>query len=113
MTSLAGTLRSELIGLGGIVERNVYLTKRYFLWDVAFMVWTIANTLTIVFIARSVHVSAAEENALATRLLVLEPPDELKRRYGAETLEEAFFAATGREFEAEGDEDDEIREVFG
>jgi ABC-2 type transport system ATP-binding protein len=46
-------------------------------------------------------------------LLFLEPVDEVKRRYGVETLEEAFFAATGREFEAEADEDDEIREVFG
>jgi ABC-2 type transport system permease protein len=34
------------------------------------MVWTIANTLTIVFIARSVGLSAAEENTLATKLLV-------------------------------------------
>ena len=48
------SMRQELIGLGGIVERNIYLTKRYFLWDLAFMVWTIANTLTIVFIARAV-----------------------------------------------------------
>src|SRR5258708_9220121 len=62
-------MRSELIGLGGIVERNVYLTKRYFLWDVAFMIWTIANTLTLVFIARSVHLAAAAENELATKLL--------------------------------------------
>jgi ABC-2 type transport system ATP-binding protein len=42
-------------------------------------------------------------------LLALEPVDELKRRYGAETLEDAFFAATGRAFEEEdepeGDED--------
>jgi len=45
------------------------------------------------------------------RLLALEPADDLKRRYGADTLEEAFFAATGREFEAEADEDDD-REVF-
>ena len=30
------------------------------------------------------------------RLLCLEPVDQLKRRYGAETLEEAFFAATGK-----------------
>jgi ABC-2 type transport system ATP-binding protein len=44
------------------------------------------------------------------RLLALEPADDLKRRYDAQTLEEAFFAATGREFEAEGDDDD--REVF-
>src|SRR5438874_301894 len=46
------TLRHELVGLGGIVERNIYLTKRYLLWDIAFLVWTIANTLTIVFIAQ-------------------------------------------------------------
>jgi len=45
------------------------------------------------------------------RLLALEPAAELKRRYGAETLEEAFFAATGRTFEDEADEDDD-REVF-
>jgi ABC-2 type transport system permease protein len=64
------TLRSELVGLGGIVERNVYLTKRYFLWDVAFMVWTIANTLTIVFIARAAGLSPVRENTLATELLV-------------------------------------------
>jgi ABC-2 type transport system ATP-binding protein len=44
------------------------------------------------------------------RLLALEPADAIKQRYGAETLEEAFFAATGREFEAEDDDDD--REVF-
>jgi ABC-2 type transport system ATP-binding protein len=51
----------------------------------------------------------AEAETLADRigilhrgeLLVLAPPDELKRRYGAETLEEAFFAATGRSFEEE------------
>jgi ABC-2 type transport system permease protein len=64
------TLRQELIGLGGIVERNVYLVKRYILWDLAFMVWTIANTLTIVFIARAVHLPPARENELATKLLV-------------------------------------------
>jgi ABC-2 type transport system ATP-binding protein len=46
-------------------------------------------------------------------LLFLEPVDEVKRRYGVDTLEEAFFAATGRAFEAEGGPDDEIREVFG
>jgi ABC-2 type transport system ATP-binding protein len=45
------------------------------------------------------------------QLLALEPADDLKRRYEAETLEEAFFAATGRAFEAEEDEDDD-REVF-
>ena len=48
------------------------------------------------------------------RLLALEPVEDHKRRYRAETLEEAFFAATGREFEAEADEDEgeDDREVF-
>ena len=62
----------------------------------------------------------AEAEALADRigildrgrLLALERADELKRRYGAATLEEAFFAATGRTFEDEADEDDDDREVF-
>jgi ABC-2 type transport system permease protein len=63
-------LRDELIGLYGVVERNVYLTRRYLLWDLAFLLWTIANTLTIVFIARGVGLSAADRNALETKLLV-------------------------------------------
>ena len=46
------------------------------------------------------------------RLLALESADAIKQRYEAETLEDAFFAATGREFEAEEDEDDDDREVF-
>ena len=64
----------------------------------------------------------AEAEALADRiglldrgrLLFLEPVEDVKRRFGVETLEQAFFAATGREFVAlEGeDEDDEYREVF-
>jgi ABC-2 type transport system ATP-binding protein len=63
-----------------------------------------------------------EAEALADRvglldrgeLLFLEPVEDVKRRFGVETLEEAFFAATGRTFEDEQhDEDDEYREVFG
>jgi ABC-2 type transport system ATP-binding protein len=41
------------------------------------------------------------------RLLSLEPVDELKRRYGAETLEEAFFAATGKAFQDEKPEEED------
>jgi ABC-2 type transport system ATP-binding protein len=44
-------------------------------------------------------------------LLFLEPADDVKDRFGAETLEEAFFAATGRDFEDETD-DEKDREVF-
>jgi len=42
----------------------------------------------------------------AGELLCLEPVDELKARYGAATLEEAFMAATGKSFEDEQDEKD-------
>jgi ABC-2 type transport system ATP-binding protein len=44
-------------------------------------------------------------------LLCLEPADEIKQRYGVETLEEAFFAATGRTFEDEWQTEDEEEEV--
>src|SRR6266849_4113231 len=50
-----------------------------------------------------------EAEALADRigildrgeLLFLEPVEDVKARYGVETLEQAFFAATGRSFELE------------
>ena len=51
----AWSLRHELIGLSGVVERNFYLVRRYVWWDLAFFVWTVANTLTVVFIARGVE----------------------------------------------------------
>src|SRR5580765_152381 len=61
----------------------------------------------------------AEAEALADRiglldrgeLLFLEPVEDVKERYGVDTLEEAFFAATGRTFEDETEEDKD-REVF-
>jgi ABC-2 type transport system ATP-binding protein len=41
------------------------------------------------------------------RLIELAPAGELKRKYGAETLEEAFFTATGKAFEDEPPEEDD------
>ena len=54
MRAVALSLRHELVGLSGVVERNWYLVKRYIWWDVAFFLWTVANTLTIVFIAKGI-----------------------------------------------------------
>ena len=42
MSALAFRVRHELIGLGGVVERNWYLVKRYAWWELAFFVWTLA-----------------------------------------------------------------------
>src|SRR5436190_21911366 len=68
----AATLRHELIGLAGVVERNVYLVKRYIWWDLAFFVWTVANTLTIVFIAKGIEAGGGhiDVNRATTILLV-------------------------------------------
>ena len=41
------------------------------------------------------------------KLIALEPADELKQRYDTETLEDAFFAATGQTLEDEEEGDDE------
>jgi ABC-2 type transport system permease protein len=55
MRGAAMTLRHELIGLTGVVERNWYLVKRYAIWELAWFAWTVANTLTIVFIADGIE----------------------------------------------------------
>ncbi len=63
----------------------------------------------------------AEAESLADRvgilhageLLCLAPPDEIRELYGADTLEEAFFAATGTAFEDEREPDDEPAEEVG
>jgi ABC-2 type transport system ATP-binding protein len=57
----------------------------------------------------------AEAEVLAERigilddgaLICLETAGEIKERYGVETLEEAFFAATGKTFEDEYEEEEE------
>ena len=66
------TLRRELIGLGGVVERNWYLVKRYAWWELTFFFWTVANTLTIVFIAKGVEATGVrvDVDRLTTVLLI-------------------------------------------
>ena len=71
MKAVVGTMRAELIGLGGVVERNFYLVKRYFLWDLAFFFWTVANTLTIVFIAEGIQATGGQINVEETTTSLL------------------------------------------
>ncbi|MGZ8688326.1 MAG: ABC transporter permease [Gaiellaceae bacterium] len=72
MRALTSNLRAELIGLGGVVERNIYLTRRYIWWDLAFFLWTVANTLTIVFIAKGIEATGGriDVDRATTSLLV-------------------------------------------
>ena len=72
MPGAAAALRHELIGLAGVFERNVYLVKRYIWWDVAFFLWTVANTLTIVFIAKGIESTGGQIDVerVTTQLLI-------------------------------------------
>ncbi|MBA3366298.1 MAG: ABC transporter permease [Actinobacteria bacterium] len=66
-------MRHEFIGLGGVIERNVYLVRRYIWWELAFFLWSLANTLTIVFIAKGVERAGGgsiDINRLTTTLLI-------------------------------------------
>ena len=55
MPGAAATIRHEMIGLAGVIERNVYLIRRFAWWELAWFLYTVANTLTIVFIAKGVE----------------------------------------------------------
>jgi ABC-2 type transport system permease protein len=72
LSSLLDDVRMQLVGARGIVERNIYLTRRYIWWDVAFFVWTVANTLTIVFIAEGIEATGGsiDVNRQTTYLLI-------------------------------------------
>ena len=60
MRPMTATMRNQGIALMGVVERNSYLVKRYGWWEVAFFLWTVANTLTVVFIAKGVEATGGQ-----------------------------------------------------
>jgi ABC-2 type transport system permease protein len=66
-----GALRRELIGFAGIVERNVYLIRRFVWWEVAWFLYTVANTLTIVFIARGVEATGGKLDVNRMTIILL------------------------------------------
>src|SRR5207344_1938125 len=59
-TTTRAAWRGQAIALMGVVERNSYLVKRYGWWELAFFAWTVANTLTIVFIAKGVEATGGQ-----------------------------------------------------
>ena len=64
-------MRREAVGFAGIVERNTYLIRRFVWWEVAWFVYTIANTLTIVFIAKGVEAAGGNINVNDTEIVLL------------------------------------------
>jgi ABC-2 type transport system permease protein len=67
----SGALRRELIGFAGIVERNVYLIRRFAWWELAWFLYTVANTLTIVFIAKGVEAGGGHLNVNRITIVLL------------------------------------------
>ena len=66
---------TELIAAWGFAQRNYYLTKRYFWWELVWLVYTTANAMSIGFIGAGVAQVTGQEApldmaALTTYLLV-------------------------------------------
>jgi ABC-2 type transport system permease protein len=60
---------TELIGALGFVQRNYYLTKRYFLWELVWLIYTTGNAMSIGFIGVAID-RTNESNRLTTYLLI-------------------------------------------
>jgi ABC-2 type transport system permease protein len=68
-TSVA--VRRELVGFAGIVERNTYLIRRFAWWELAWFLYTVANTLTIVFIAKGVEAAGGHLDVNRVTIVLL------------------------------------------
>src|SRR3954452_6522325 len=60
---------TEVIGAFGFVQRNYYLTKRYFLWELVWLLYTTGNAMSIGFIGASIDRQNGNHR-LTTYLLV-------------------------------------------
>lgn len=60
----------ELIAVWGYAQRNYYLTKRYFLWEVVWLVYSTMNALTIGFIGVGAGVDPERAATFTTFLLI-------------------------------------------
>src|SRR5680860_1085375 len=58
----------ELIAIWGYAQRNYYLTKRYFMWEVVWLVYSTMNALTIGFIGVGLG-GSPEATARTTQLV--------------------------------------------
>jgi ABC-2 type transport system permease protein len=60
---------TEIIGAWGFVQRNYYLTKRYFLWELVWLIYTTGNAMSIGFIGVSID-QQTNSQELTTYLLI-------------------------------------------
>ncbi len=62
--------KRELIAIWGYAQRNYFLTKRYFLWEVVWLVYSTMNALTIGFIGVGFGGNPAQTARITTFLLI-------------------------------------------
>ena len=67
---LLGHLRREARASYAFVERNVNLTKRYWGWEIAFLVYSAASSMSIMFIGEAQGGSSAATNDLILFLAI-------------------------------------------
>lgn len=67
---LLGQLRREARASYAFVERNINLTKRYWGWEIAFLVYSAASSMSIMFIGKAQGGSAAATNDLILYLAI-------------------------------------------
>ncbi len=63
---------TEMVAVWGYVQRNYFLTKRYFMWEVVWLVYVTINAMAITFIGAGVEASGGSVDVkfLMTYLLV-------------------------------------------
>jgi ABC-2 type transport system permease protein len=62
---------TELIATWGFVQRNYYLTKRYFLWEFVWFLYTTANAMSIGYIGVGVQQGNNDATATITTFLLI------------------------------------------
>ncbi|HEV2128794.1 MAG TPA: ABC transporter permease [Thermomicrobiales bacterium] len=62
--------KREAIAIWGYVQRNYFLTKRYFMWELVWLVYSVMNALTIGFIGVGFGETLADTNRITTYLLI-------------------------------------------
>jgi ABC-2 type transport system permease protein len=68
MAAGATAAMHELKASYAFVERNINLTKRYWGWELVWMLYTIANSVAVVFIARGLNAAVGAQALTATQV---------------------------------------------
>ena len=61
--------RTEMVAVWGYVQRNYFLTKRYFMWELVWLTFTTVNAMSITFIGAGVELVGGGEGTDTERLM--------------------------------------------